>query len=315
MADTSPRPTGRIAPSPTGYLHLGHARSFVIAWWHARSQHGKLVVRLDDLDATRARPELADQALSDLEWLGIDWDETPLFQSARLDAFREAAAQLERADLAYACTCSRLDIQRAINAPHADDDEPAYPGTCAAAGRTMSDAERTTGKLAGLRFIVPSVPVRFVDGVHGPQTFDLRRSPGDFLILRRDKTPAYQLSVVVDDSHQGVTDVVRGDDLLSSTPRQLALISALGLAAPRYYHLPLVVDAHGRRLAKRHDALSLVRLRRAGIDPRRVIAWVARSCGLQVPDHVDARSLLCDFELAHLPRTPVTAPDIDAWTS
>lgn len=313
IPETSPPPVGRIAPSPTGHLHLGHARSFVIAWWHARSLGGRLVVRLDDLDVARARPEFADQALADLEWLGLDWDGTPLLQSLRRDAFALAAAQLEGAGLAYACTCSRGDIRQAVNAPHAGEEEPPYPGTCASAARTRSEAERISGKRAGLRFRVPADPIEFIDQVHGRQRFDLVKSPGDFLISRRDETPAYQLSVVVDDAHQGVTDVVRGDDLLSSTPRQLALIGALRLSVPRYHHLPLVVDSSGRRLAKRHDALSLARLRQSGVDPRRVIAWVAASAGLPISAPVDVRSALPLFDMARLPRSPVVAPDIDAW--
>lgn len=308
-------PVGRLAPSPTGELHLGHARSFVIAWWHTRSRGGRLVLRLEDLDSARTQPEFVAQTLHDLRWLGLDWDEPVLHQSKRVEAIREAAFGLVARGLAYPCVCSRGEILSVVGAPHADSDEPRYPGTCRGRWLSVEQAERETGKSAGLRFRVPSAPVHFHDAVHGACTYDLDDGPGDFLILRRDQTPAYQLAVVVDDAFQGVTEVVRGDDLLSSTPRQLALIRALGFSEPHYAHLPLVLDATGRRLAKREHSLSLRSLRDGGVDPRTLIRWIARGAGLApLESSVANASELCHsfartFDSRRLPKTPVVIDD------
>ncbi len=303
--DAAIDPVGRLAPSPTGELHLGHARSFLIAWWHARSRGGRIVLRFEDLDRTRTDDTFVDIALRDLEWLGLDWDDEPLFQSQRRNVIIARALDLQDRGLAYACTCSRANIRHAVGAPHASDEEPVYPGTCRSPQQTMADAEARTGKEAGLRFSVSSEPIVFSDELQGRFSHDLSRSPGDFLILRRDKTPAYQLSVVVDDHFQGVTEVVRGDDLLSSTPRQLALLNALGYPAPAYYHVPLVVDDHGNRLAKRDQARSLRSLREAGLDARQVIQWVASTCGLPVDDFVTALELVPEFDIRSVPKSVV----------
>jgi glutamyl-tRNA synthetase len=247
---------GRLAPSPTGRLHLGHARTFLIAWWSIRSRSGRIVMRIEDLDESRARPELADAALADLEWLGMDWDGIPLVQSSGLERLRTSVERLLASGDAYACTCSRADIRSAAGAPQAGDVETRYPGTCRGRYSSVEHAERLSGRAASVRFVAPTGPVDVEDAFAGRLCFDPEREVGDFMIARRDGGPAYQLAVVVDDAHQGVTEVVRGDDLLPSTARQLLLQRALGLPHPRWIHVPLVGDLEGRRFAKRRDDLS-----------------------------------------------------------
>lgn len=279
-----------------------------------------MLLRLEDLDAARTQPEFVAQTLHDLRWLGLDWDEPVLHQSTRVAAIREAAFELAARGLAYPCVCSRGEILSVVGAPHAGSDEPHYPGTCRGRWTSVEQAQRETGKPAGLRFRVSSGPVHFRDAVHGACTYDLCDGPGDFLILRRDGTPAYQLAVVVDDAFQHITEVVRGDDLLSSTPRQLALIRALGFSEPSYTHLPLVLDATGRRLAKRERSLSLRALREAGVDPRSIIRWIARGAGLDPLEASEAnalcRSLAKTFDSERLAKTPVVIDDdtIRKWS-
>jgi glutamyl-tRNA synthetase len=294
---------GRLAPSPTGELHLGHARSFLLAYWSARSQQGRLVLRLEDLDVERAQASFSDLAREDLAWLGIEWDQERL-QSDGLTRIREAAFELLRAGHAYPCVCSRGDIQQALSAPHGPDGAR-YPGTCRDRFSSLESAERHAGKAAGLRFRSQDTLVRFRDAVCGEQAENVFETSGDFLILRRDKLPAYHLAVVFDDLFDGVTEVLRGDDLLSSTPRQIALHHALGKAPPAYVHVPLVQDAEGRRLAKRARDLSLLELRSAGTDPRAIVAWAAQSSGFAVPERVLAREVVPLFSLERLARAPV----------
>lgn len=299
---------GRLAPSPTGLLHLGHARTFFIAWWRARSSGARLVMRLEDLDGPRATAEFADAALRDLAWLGLDWDGSAYMQSTGLTEIAAAARQLERDGHAYACVCSRGDVRTAQNAPQQGDAEPRYPGTCRDRFSSLASAEAQTGRKAGLRLRVPEGQQLVSDLLLGEQRFDVQASVGDFLIAKRDGAPAYQLAVVVDDARQGVSEVVRGDDLLPSAARQQLLQAALGLPSVRYLHLPLVVDETGRRLAKRHDDLSLAELRNGGTDPRAIVAWAARSAGLDCAERIDAREALSagDFDLGRMPREPVT---------
>lgn len=300
-----PSPVGRLAPSPTGLLHLGHARSFLLAFWHVRSRGGRLVLRLEDLDGPRVQPKWISGALRDLSWLGLDWDGEPELQSRAVERIREAAWELQRRDLAYACICTRGEL-RAVSAPHAGEAEPRYPGTCRHRYASVSAAEADSGRSAGLRFAVPPGVVTVQDEFAGTSHWDVHADIGDFVILRRDKLPAYQLSVVVDDAVQGVTEVLRGDDLLPSAARQWHLQRALGLPTPRWFHVPLVCDASGRRLAKRSDDLSLSELRQQGADPRAVVGWVARSAGMQLPERVTAGEATPEFDLAKVPRAPVT---------
>lgn len=273
---------GRLAPSPSGYLHLGHARTFWTVYQRARSAGGTLILRNEDLDPYRSRPEFVHAMLEDLRWFGIMWDEgpdvggsyAPYEQSLRRQFYLDAWRKLLHNGAIYPCSCSRKDLAQAAQAPHetppglahAPDDEPIYPGTC---------RHRTIGEITGAapvgqnwRFRVPEGErIAFEDLHFGRQEFVAGRDFGDFVVWRRDDVPAYQLAVVVDDAAMRVTEVVRGADLLRSTARQILLQRALGLARPSYYHCPLVIDEKGQRLAKRHDALSLRALRLSGARP------------------------------------------------
>lgn len=259
---------GRLAPSPTGYLHLGHAATFRVAQERATAAGGRLVLRIEDLDRERCRPEFVDSLLEDLRWAGLRWDEGPFWQSARLPVYVTAWRRLAAAGLVYPCRCTRKDLARALSAPHAEDEqaEPIYPGTCrpeAALPRT-----ETEPGAQNWRFRVPvGEAVTFVDGLHGPQRFVAGVDFGDFLVWRRDGLPSYQLAVVADDAAMGITEVVRGADLLRSTALQLLLYRALGAAPPAWHHVPLVLGPDGRRLAKRVGAHSLRELRQLAITP------------------------------------------------
>lgn len=277
----SPPYVGRLAPSPTGWLHLGHARTFWAAHRRARAAGGRLLLRHDDLDPDRCRPEFIAAAEEDLRWLGLDWDGKPLVQTARRSRYRAALEHLHAAGLLFPCVRTRRDVLEASSAPHegGPDDEPVYPPAFRPpeGAATPPLGERIT---VNWRFRVPDGRVlRFVDGVAGPQTAMAGRDFGDFLVWRKDDTPSYQLACAVDDAELGVTEVVRGEDLRRSTLRQLLLLEAVGATAPQYRHLPLVRDAQGTRLAKRHDALALRTLRARGADPAALRAGFAAELG------------------------------------
>ena len=297
-----------LAPSPTGRLHLGHARSFLLAWWHARAGHGRVLLRIDDLDGPRCRPEFSAGILEDLEWLGLDWDGSVAHQSEHRDAYARSLSKLENSGRLYPCVCTRSEIRAAQSAPQEGVSEVRYPGTCRDRYGSAHEAERTSGRTAGLRLRVPTEPVRFDDGFAGPQEHDVAGATGDFLVARRDGTTAYQLAVVVDDAQGDVTHVLRGDDLLASAARQALLLDALDLARPAWVHVPLVCDEDDARLAKRSDALSLAALRGAGVDPRAVVGWIASTCGLGDVPRTTPRELVDAFELARVPRERVRAP-------
>ena len=263
---------GRLAPSPTGYLHLGHARTFWIAQSRARAAGGALALRNDDLDRSRVRPEFVAAFLEDLKWFGFHWDEgpdvggpfAPYSQSARMPFYRQTFEQLKGAGQIFPCTCSRQDVLRAVQAPHAGEDEPVYPGTC----RERSIEDIPPGKKISWRFRVPEgCEVSFVDGASGEQRFIGGKDFGDFLAWRHDDLPSYQLACVADDAAMKITEVVRGADLLASTARQILIYRALALPLPAFYHCPLMTDEHGVRLTKRHDSLSLRQLRMNGATP------------------------------------------------
>jgi glutamyl-tRNA synthetase len=264
---------GRLAPSPTGFLHVGHARTFWVAQERARAQGGALILRNEDLDSTRYKMEFVDAMIEDLRWFGFAWSEgpdiggpfAPYNQSGRMDGYRTALNKLRAGDFVYPCTCSRKDIQAATRAPHANDDgEPIYPGTC----RQKRQSEIGDQKFSW-RFRVPDgETISFVDGNFGEQRFLAGRDFGDFIVWRGDDVPAYQLACVTDDAAMRITEVVRGADLLVSTARQILLYRALGLAPPDFFHCALMLDESGQRLAKRHDALSLRQLRQQGRTPR-----------------------------------------------
>jgi glutamyl/glutaminyl-tRNA synthetase len=266
---------GRLAPSPTGYLHLGHARTFWAAWKRSRASAGKLIFRNEDLDVQRSRPEFVQAMYEDLRWLGLDWDEGPdveggfgpYQQSRRRSFYLEAWRKLRDGGFIYPCTCSRKDLERALSAPHEDDaDELHYPGTCREKLHEAGEWDSPSGM--SWRFKVPDGRVlSFVDHCFGPKQFTAGLDFSDFLVWRRDNVPAYQLAVVVDDEAMRITEVVRGADLLKSTARQLLLIEALGYVTPQYFHCPLLRDDKNVRLAKRHDSLSLRTVRAQGADP------------------------------------------------
>lgn len=298
---------GRLAPSPTGRLHLGHARTFLLAWWHARSRGGRVVLRIEDLDGPRVKPEFVDQAQRDLEWLGLDWDGAPRLQSRGVERLRAAASALLESRQAYPCVCSRADVRQAASAPQAGDHEVRYPGTCRGRFASLASARAETARDAGLRFRVPDGSIELHDSFMGPHRADVAASVGDFLVSKRDGTPAYQLAVVVDDAADGVTEVLRGDDLLPSTARQWHLQRALGLMHPTWWHVPLVVDDDGTRLAKRAESLALAELRARGVDPRAVVAWVAGASGHAGPARVHAAEVTAEFDVRRVPHTQVPA--------
>lgn len=278
---------GRIAPTPTGYLHLGHARTFWTAMERAKAAGGTLIYRNEDIDPQRCKAEYAQTALTDLRWFGLDWSEgpdlggpcAPYSQSERTHHFLKAWERLKERGVIYPCDRSRKDVAQASQAPHADDEaaEPLYPIDWRPAPEAGQSALTPDG--VNWRFRVPEGKIiRFTDLRLGECSFEGQRDFGDFVIWRRDNVPAYELAVVVDDDAMGITEVVRGEDLLRSTARQLLIYDALGLSAPDFFHTPLLCDANGQRLAKRTQALSLGEMRAAGKTPselRQSAEWMA----------------------------------------
>ncbi|MDR0867956.1 MAG: tRNA glutamyl-Q(34) synthetase GluQRS [Planctomycetota bacterium] len=299
----------RLAPSPTGALHLGNARTFLLAWLRARAAGGRVILRVEDLDHPKVKPAAVAEIYADLRWLGLDWDEgddcptgnAPYAQSKRLPLYREALTKL-RGDL-YPCVCSRADIENAQLAPHAGE-ELFYPNTC----RDKKIPPAQINDKTAWRFIAPAGEREFIDNFRGRERADLQQFSGDFVVAR-GATPAYQLACVVDDAAMGVTEVIRGDDLALSTFRQLALYDALNLSPPQFLHLPLLVGADGRRLAKRHGDTRLATLRQAGISPQKVVGYLARISGLSAGQPATPAALIAGFDLAKIPRGAVTVAD------
>ena len=272
----APSYRGRLAPSPTGYLHLGHARTFWIAQKRAEAAGGALILRSEDMDAARCRAEFSAAMIEDLRWFGLRWSEgpdmggphAPYVQSERMGGYVAAFEKLRACGAIYPCTCSRQDVLRALTAPHAGEDEPVYPGTC----RGKGEWQMANGEI-NWRFRVPDgETISFTDSALGGHTEIAGRDFGDFLVWRKDGLPSYQLACVVDDAEMGITEVVRGADLLTSTCRQLLLYRALGLEAPAFHHCALMTDVNGIRLAKRDDATSLRGLRAGGATPEELRA-------------------------------------------
>jgi glutamyl-tRNA synthetase len=305
-ATAAPHPpcVARLAPSPTGAQHIGNARTYLIAWLSARTQGGRVFLRIEDIDSPRIKPGATEQALADLRWLGIDWDKGPLVQSERLPYYDGALRELQARELVYPCTCTRSDVDQAASAPHAEHEGPIYAGTCA--GRSVAEGATLREPFAW-RMRAPAGAVRFDDGFRGPMELNFHEIGGDFVVWKSGGTPAYQLAVVVDDAATGVTEVVRGDDLLPSTPRQLLLYRELGLPPPRFIHVPLVVGPDGRRLAKRHGDTRLSALRAAGVAPEKLLGLLAWSCGwLERVEAVRLPELLPLFRWETIPQTPLT---------
>ena len=287
---------GRLAPAPTGALHPGNARTFLVAWLRARAAGGKLILRLEDLDHPKVKAGSAEAAYRDLAWLGLDWDEgpaasfppfagageeDPFVQSSRLGMYAGTLEQLRREGRIYPCVCTRKELDSLQSAPNAGEDlmERRYPGLCRGRFADAEAARDASGREPAWRFrVADGETTRFEDGFHGAQESVLSDWSGDFPVARGGRA-GYQLAVVVDDHAMGVTEVVRGDDLLPSTHRQLALYRALGWEPPAFFHVPLVVGPDGRRLAKRHGDTRLEVLRRRGMGPERVLGWLAWSCG------------------------------------
>jgi glutamyl-tRNA synthetase len=339
----SPSPRGRLAPSPTGKLHLGNAFAFLLAWLHMRSLGGELVLRMEDIDPDRSRPEFAEAIMDDLGWLGLDWDEgpdrggpfAPYVQSQRMPRYEVLLHSLADQGLIYPCYCTRRELRQLAGAPHVGDEGAPYPGTC----RSLTDTERrqreAQGKRASLRLNVdkacqslaalpgsirsgwesstPGLPPDrfcFDDLVQGRQCVGIDSVGGDFALRRSDGVIAYQLAVTADDAAMGVTHVLRGNDLIMSTPRQALLFALMGAPTPVYAHIPLLHDHLGERLAKRHQSLSLQALRQAGVRPEAVCGFLGHLARcLPEPRPATPRELLTSFSLDRLDRQGYTLPE------
>ena len=314
---------GRLAPSPTGLLHLGNAWAFLLAWLACRKARGTLVLRMEDIDPERSSQAWADAIVYDLRWLGLAWDEGPrpdgtpgetgpcgpYVQSRRSALYEQALARL--GDRVYPCYCTRKELRDQLRAmagaPHVDDRGAPYPGTCRHLTAEQRAQRESAGRHPCLRLNTEGLAgISFVDALCGPQSFSLAGCGGDFALRRSDGVWAYQLAVVVDDALMGINQVVRGEDILVSTPRQLALFDLLGWPRPAYAHIPLLCDPDGERLAKRHGSLSLRALREAGHAPQELVGLLAFKAGLQ--DRPEPRApgdLLEGFSLQRLPQGPV----------
>jgi len=305
---TSPRRITRLAPSPTGALHLGNARTFLINWLLARQNGWKIILRIEDIDGPRIKAGADRLLIEDLQWLGLDWDEGPIYQTSRTPVYRAALQRLIDQDVAYPCICSRKEVELAASAPHAEDGAAVYPGTCRGRFKSIEEALAVSGRPPAIRFRVPEETITFADEFRGGQSFNAARQLGDFVIAKSDGTPAYQLAVVVDDAEMNITDIVRGDDLIDSTPRQILLYRAMGIASqiPRYTHLPLVVGMDGRRLAKRHGDTRLSYYRQQGVAASKVLQLLAQWSGMKDPASISqAADCIGKFDLAALPPSPI----------
>lgn len=296
---------GRFAPSPTGEIHLGNAWTALLAWLQVRSAGGTMVLRMEDLDPDRSRPVYAAGVMADMKWLGLDWDEgpdvggpySPYSQNERRECYQAALDRLTAAGMIYPCYCTRAEL--AASAPHAGDGERVYAGTCRQRRREDSCL---SGRRPALRLAVPPGEVGFTDLCAGFVSQEISRAVGDFVVRRSDGIHAYQLAVVVDDAAMGISHVLRGDDLLYSTPRQLLLYSLLGLKAPAFAHVPLLVDEAGYRLSKRQQALSIAALRSRGVRAEVIIGYLAWKAGLlECNQPVKAAELIDGFAVEKLP--------------
>ncbi len=319
MKKNDPQIKGRLAPSPTGALHLGNIRTFMITWLMARSRGGTLIMRIEDLDHPKNKPGAVAAMIDDLRWLGFDWDEgygcgegdADYVQSNRTHLYAQALEKLRTQDLVYPCVCSRRDVEAGLSAPHSDECLH-YSGLCRGSFADFADAQAALpdGRTPAWRFRVPEgVAVGFADGFHGVYSQIPSEVSGDFVLARHPQGAGYMLAVVVDDAAMGVNQVVRGDDLLSATPRQILLCRALGLEPPAYVHLPLVVGADGRRLAKRHGDTRVASYRSAGVPPQRIIGALAASCGWAEPgEERSLADILPRFDLDRIPCAPFVWP-------
>lgn len=302
---------GRFAPSPSGEMHLGNAWTAMLAWLQIRSQGGIMVLRIEDLDPDRSRLSYIDKLIADLRWLGMDWDEGPdrggpygpYCQDDRRQLYENALAALAEKSILYPCYCSRAELRSVAQAPHAGENTNAYPGTCRCLSSREQEMRRQAGRKASLRLMVPDVCLEFTDGFFGLYRQDIAREVGDFIVRRADGIHAYQLAVVVDDAAMHISHVLRGADLLDSTPRQLLLNELLKQRAPVFTHVPLFIGEDGQRLSKRHGNVSLASLRAKGIRPETVVGYLAYKAGfIDRWQPVKCTDLIRSFDLAKLPR-------------
>ena len=301
---------GRFAPSPSGEMHLGNAWTALLAWLEVRKANGTMVLRIEDLDPDRSRPEYITGIMRDLAWLGLDWDEGPdvggaygpYVQDERRNLYQIMLDRLIASDLVYPCYCTRGEIQAAASAPHAGEGELGYPGTCRNGNSQTVKSDRNPA----LRLKVPDRMISFEDGLKGRVAENLARTSGDFIVRRSDGVHAYQLAVVVDDAMMRINQVLRGDDLLLSTPRQLLLYDELGFMPPGFTHVPLLYSPDGHRLAKRQRHLALAKLRENNIAPEKLVGYLAWKAGLlDCWQSVQPAELIGTFSLAKLPREAV----------
>jgi glutamyl-tRNA synthetase len=279
---------GRYAPSPTGPLHMGNLRTALLAWLFARHAGAEFVLRVEDIDRQRTKPGCAEGMIDDLRWLGLDWDEgpdvggqfAPYRQSDRIPLYRQHLERLIAADQVYPCFCSRRDVTEAASAPHTLRSTGEYPGTCRTPDGRLRQRLRNPTRQPAYRVKIEDQDLLFVDHVLGPMTMHIRAPFDDFVVWRSDSTPAYQLAVVVDDSLMRIGEVVRGADLVDSTPLQLLLVQMLGYRQPQYAHVPVWCDSNGSRLSKRSGSDGIATFRANGATPERVVGMLAASCGL-----------------------------------
>ena len=288
---------GRFAPSPSGRMHLGNVFTALLAWLSVRSQQGTMLLRIEDLDPDRSKQEYIDALKYDLQWLGLDWDREMPRQSTREEAYRSCFEMLET----YPCYCTRNELHDA-SAPHASDGRMIYAGTC----RDLTEEQRAEKtKIPSWRVRVPDRSISFYDGVCGPYAENLASDCGDFIVRRSDGVYAYQLAVVCDDAFGGVTEVVRGSDLLSSTPRQIWLYETLGLSVPKFFHVPLLTAPDGKRLSKREKSLDLEHLRQNST-PEEILGKLAFAAGLiQREEPVQAGELISEFSWSKIENHPI----------
>ena len=308
----------RLAPSPTGALHLGNLRTFLVNYLLARRDGWRVLLRIEDLDGPRVKAGASQHLIEELTWLGLTWDGDIFYQSTRAAAYREALDRLAAAGLSYPCTCSRKDVASAGGAPHAEEGVDVYPGTCRGRYDSAESARAATGKAPCWRVRVDNRPIAIDDAFAGPKTFDLSRTSGDFVIFKSDGLAAYQLAVVVDDAAAGVNAIVRGDDLIESAARQIHLRRLLGLTPePTYWHLPLIVGPDGRRLAKRHGDTRLSHYRQLGATRERILGLLGYWCAwLDRRREIDMAGLLQVFDLKRIPcQQVVFSKEDDAFLS
>ena len=310
-SSTTSRVVGRLAPSPTGALHLGNARSFLLAWLSVRHAGGNLILRIEDIDSPRIKTWARQSTFDDLRWLGLDWDfgpdlggpHAPYFQTERRDHYQSVLDRLIEREMVYPCDCSRSEIAASASAPHEALEGPIYAGTCRS--RSTRNAHALTESDFAWRFRASDQVRHWHDQIAGIQSANIAAQLGDFIVAKGDGTPAYQLAVVVDDQAMGVNEVLRGDDLIASTFRQLDLLAALGWAPPQYIHVPLMIGSDGRRLAKRHGDTRLSWFREAGYEADQLVGYLAWTAGLlDAPSRVCPHELVTRWNLGSLQRKP-----------